>query len=1153
MAKLRLVAYRKATSSSTLDTTYDLDLQEHPVVSLNFQFSDIKEPQSRKASYSQTFKLPFTDNNNEFFQNWFNVNLETLVFSAREKFDAVLYVGVVPQFEGFIQLKAVYQKAQVYEVVLMSNAADLFSVVGENRLKDVFLNDDGSYSDELDHVYNQANIIASWNGGADGFDNVQTPAVSLRDSDAGVQKVMYPFSVKSPTFTYDPSEQWHLNMSQTYINAQGFGSIYDKQSPITMFRPALQLKNLFKSILLKAGFTYTSDFIDGAYFGKLFVTTANAIEGDFLPSTNTTAIPAFTTTVANNGEWGIFNESDESTPAEDVPIPEEDITIIVPANTTSGSSCIDNTQNLWTVSGGNDYFTKTFPSITSLTIKHKLRLSGIRRANSTEQVVLKVWLEDISNPDIVYGEPVYDGIGAIDSYGDTTSATGIIEHYFDISSFAMPVGASAYIKMTLQNAEFTGTSSYIKYGYNWGNFCNPNFDNDITITAIPYSQGYYNTTINVPACIDEEILQKDFLLDIVQRFNLVILSDPDDPENLIIEPYNDYLADGEIKHWTDKVDTSKEILVRDTTSLQKKTIHLTDQEDEDLLNKAIKETEPELDVYGHYKRVDNTNAFATGELKNESIFSPYINQKVFTEIGNTTETSLPNVAVQYEYSFNEEGEIEYPKTKPKLFYYNGTATTVKNGNDDTITYYMHNQILLLSEITAYSFTTYPVCTPYDITPSSNAYTLTSANKSLYWDANPPVVGDLNIFNWSTDNGTWFANTLYGLYWKKYLDSIYDPEARMMECHMNLDQIDIYNFKFNDEIFIKNAYWRILEIKNYQVGAKSSTKVVFIKVVDTLIPCINCSYVVGEDSDGNNLFNDYVYYWCPEGTPGCTPDVSGLPMTGILTTEDCCECNGGMSLTNTTFATGLYPCVANAGSLPVNLKSMLGLRSILSQGKMKSIIYDKLRGKNRQLVIGSDNGKFQNNILPSYADDMVIKYKTEQKNTPQLQGEMHRIVATGYTEGNTRGYAYPAGTEYGIRPFVPTNSNMIIRITGTATVIGGTSGTYTVGTTEGFSWYTAFKNVNGTITQLSTAGGQEEFSIREGANPTTCTLNIATSNGELQFGLDDSQTDTKRIWSLTIDLAVQRLPNLAIPYGENWAIFQNGSNIQFMNYDFMLWN
>ena len=49
-AKLRLVAYRPSLTSSTSDTTYDLDLQEHPSVSLNFQFSDIKEPETRKAN-----------------------------------------------------------------------------------------------------------------------------------------------------------------------------------------------------------------------------------------------------------------------------------------------------------------------------------------------------------------------------------------------------------------------------------------------------------------------------------------------------------------------------------------------------------------------------------------------------------------------------------------------------------------------------------------------------------------------------------------------------------------------------------------------------------------------------------------------------------------------------------------------------------------------------------------------------------------------------------------------------------------------------------------------------------------------------------------------------------------------------------------------
>ena len=49
-SKLRLVAYRPATDDATSDTAYQLDLQEHPSVSLNFQFSDIKEPETRKAS-----------------------------------------------------------------------------------------------------------------------------------------------------------------------------------------------------------------------------------------------------------------------------------------------------------------------------------------------------------------------------------------------------------------------------------------------------------------------------------------------------------------------------------------------------------------------------------------------------------------------------------------------------------------------------------------------------------------------------------------------------------------------------------------------------------------------------------------------------------------------------------------------------------------------------------------------------------------------------------------------------------------------------------------------------------------------------------------------------------------------------------------------
>ena len=34
---------------------------------------------------------------------------------------------------------------------------------------------------------------------------------------------------------------------------------------------------------------------------------------------------------------------------------------------------------------------------------------------------------------------------------------------------------------------------------------------------------------------------------------MVIIADPSDPTKLLIEPYTDYLADGSIKNWTEKI------------------------------------------------------------------------------------------------------------------------------------------------------------------------------------------------------------------------------------------------------------------------------------------------------------------------------------------------------------------------------------------------------------------------------------------------------------------------------------------------------------------------------------------------------------------------------------------------------------------------
>ena len=1145
---VRLVAYRKATTTASSDSTYQLDLQEAPNIALNFQFSDIKEPETRKGSYSQTFKLPFTDNNNEFFQNWFNVNLTTLVFSTRKKFNAVLYVGTVPQFDGFIQLKAVYQKAQCYEVVLMSNTSDLFSAIGEQRLQDVFLNDDGeTYSTELDHTFNENNLLNSWNGGSSAFQN--TSGVSLRDTDVNVQKVMYPTSLTKPNFYYDPNDTTddgghnkYLLMDSGDISGMGVEDALNYIVPITQFRPSIQIKTLFKLILARAGFSYTSTFIDGSYFGKIYMTTGNELAGVGLPTSSTVQQPAGTSVAGEiTSSWSQWVLS-SSTPGFESCHEVDYITMPISTVVSDDATTIWNT--------AQNTFTKLYPTMEGLTIRHRTGTANLKTGELCDSDSIKFDVIIEGTDGTIYSQTTRNVPNTIDQ--QTT------EHIYTMDITAMPVGAAARIKMRRYAFEPNNLASDMTFTLAIDqSYTSADLDTKLVINWAEFNQGVYGATINVPACIDSSITQKDFLKDLIERFNLVVIADPDDASNIIIEPYNDYLSQSTLIDWTEKLDTSKEIIVRDTTPLQKKTINLTDLEDVDLCNKTIKETAPTTNVFGHLNITETNNDFATGEMKNNPIFSPYINQKVFRGDDNLQDPSyLVNMAVQYEFTYTQvEGGYENPTeaTKSKLFWYNGLATTVKDSGDNTKTYYLHNNVS--NTITPYSFTTYPVCTPFDITPSSDAYTLTQANRSLYWNSTPPIVGELDIFNYEDESGSWFNNSLYGYYWKQYLDGVYGVDARLMECYLNLNEVDIFNFKFNDEVFIKDTYYRIIEISNYQVGAKASTKVKLLKSLDTISTGNDCGYVLGT-LNGSNTFWNYFYYWCPSSEPTCTPSVTSGDYSGLVAPPACCLGVGGFPNYNYTgfAAQGLYLCGVNAGSIPIRLQNILRFRTLFNVGQLKSMFYEKLGGLNKPLMIGTGNTKYATPLINSFGNDIAIKYTNKRKGLPPIEGESHRMVLTGFTDGNTRGYSYPEGTKNARKIYLPPDCTTIIRVKGTATVVGGTSSTYVVGYTEGFAYYTAFKNISASVTQLSTAGGQQEFSIREGANPTTCTLYISTGDGgELKFGLDDSQTDTKRVWSLSVDIDVQQIYSIGLPYDENWALYQNGENIQFQNYKLMIWN
>ena len=136
----RLTAYRRDLTTDALDDLleYQLDLGEAPNIAVNYNWLDIKKPETRNSTFSQTIKIPFTDNNNQFFENWFDVNLDTLIYNTKRKFRAILSVDSIPQLEGYLQLKAVYTNLRLYEIVVFSDTTNFFTDIKDKKLYDAF-------------------------------------------------------------------------------------------------------------------------------------------------------------------------------------------------------------------------------------------------------------------------------------------------------------------------------------------------------------------------------------------------------------------------------------------------------------------------------------------------------------------------------------------------------------------------------------------------------------------------------------------------------------------------------------------------------------------------------------------------------------------------------------------------------------------------------------------------------------------------------------------------------------------------------------------------------------------------------------------------------------------------------------------------------
>ena len=302
--------------------------------------------------------------------------------------------------------------------------------------------------------------------------------------------------------------------------------------------------------------------------------------------------------------------------------------------------------------------------------------------------------------------------------------------------------------------------------------------------------------------------QWEFLSGILTMFNLVTIKDPDNPKNIIIEPYSDVfinhsnsgvltdlsLASRGIKYdWTEKVDVTQIDLK--PLELIKQTTFKYEEDDDDYAFRIYKGgTGGKL--YGEKIFREQNMTLLEGE--EEIIATPFaatVIKPLFDRYPNLLTPSIYN-------SNDEQTEFEGFDNLPRILYNNGQKTIGAS-------YYIPAQNGLSSENQSNFLQFSHLSEINPTTATTEDYNFGASQ--LIQPAGVPFVPSDNLFN---------------LYYAPYYNELYDSNTRVMKLKVNLTPADINSFNFYDTVMIQNQVYRVNMIE-YKPNDLSTVEFILI--------------------------------------------------------------------------------------------------------------------------------------------------------------------------------------------------------------------------------------------------------------------------------------------------------------------------------------
>lgn len=848
--------FKIISNGSQLDTYDDLD------ISLTYQIDDIEDLTVKKSSFSKTIILPGTPFNNQYFKNIFDINIdiENTSYNPKKALPVSVQIGDEQIFTGNLQLLNIItnQKQVDYEVVITGVFKNIIVSFADYYLNQLNL-------DEFNHRRDVSTITNSYNN------NIFINNV-LTQTTPGTGYI-YPLIVNG-----------NSPVSNRIFNA------FD-------LNPAIYVKTLMNKLFDFAGYTYSSNFLDSDYFNSLVVPT-------YTPEYSSAQINDRTVKVTFSDSFYTYYPFTDSN-AIYAPwwYGQDGLSAISPflqkstsswANTTNGSwwfpltkqnGSIGNTtfqdpSNEWIVSANTNTLCRYKAQVAGfyeVDLKNQFVMGYIHKTGASFKYlsgnlsyIAKIYkvsangtssvLQTTSTAGLSITPPLAGSVGTYNLATYTIPPSGVIPSGFistgqpyvmnlNIPSVWMNVGDEIRVQFVLTyppSVTWQSVSDLV-YVNALGSATTLGSVNLLSIKPATTTNYNINAPLNVSTMLPM-MKMRDFFVNIVKMFNLIVYDDPNVANNLIIEPRDDFFRSKEkVKDWTYKLDYDQDIKTTPMSELDTKTYNFTYTEDEDYYNNLFQQSTDR--IYGDF-HVDFLNDFSTTDKELKLEFAP-------TPV--TSNFIKPYIA-PFLCDVDTNGGLRAQKVKARVLF----TKKITYGTSPNNAYALRDTPTS-AQVGSY---TYVHAGMYD-DPTDPEYSLEFGSSGiLYYQTQLCCPGN-NLIN------QFYLNTL---------NDITDVNSKLMEAYFWLTPSDINQFDFRDIIFIDNSYWRVNQIVDYNPNAiDRTTKVVLYKLnfLD-LEWSFNASLVSSAIDCPTDIiakkFKDIGYIY--------------VSQSNQIITEDCCKTYGG---------------------------------------------------------------------------------------------------------------------------------------------------------------------------------------------------------------------------------------------------------------------